>query len=827
MDTHNASRLIRRYTLAGIVVGFGFPFTAWVIEFVHDGLPWALDSIWQLHATNPSVWIIDTAPLVLGVFARQIGIAKHAEQARKESEARLQHIIDHAVEIICRTDMHGRFTFVNAAMSRILQYSREELIGQHYSRILHPDSREAARALYVSQLKQRTPTAYHEVRVLCKDGTSLWFGQNVRLVMERGHVVGFQTIGRDITERKRAEDVLRGREELLRRIVETVEDGIYIVDRSGKMTFANAAVERILGVSREEIAQRAFNDPVWQLTTVDGKPFPDDQQPFSQIMRSKQPVFNVEQSVLHPDGRRVILSINAAPLLDDNGQVSGEVAVMTDITERKAVERMKNEFVSTVSHELRTPLTSIVGSLGLVMGGAAGEVSPQARAMLDIAHKNSARLVSLINDILDIEKIESGKMVFQFKPLELMLLIDQAVESLRAYADQYGVRLEITEQVAGARVNADENRLIQVLTNLLSNAVKFSPKNDVVTISVARRDHTLRVQVRDRGRGIPPEFRARIFQRFAQADSSDTRQRGGTGLGLSIAKAIVEKHGGHIGFESELGVGTLFFFELPEWQAPDIHPAAPVEGASAALPARILVCEDDRDIATLLMLMLEQAGFQADIARDAARAKQLLAQTRYAAMTLDIALPDQNGLALFRELRGKAETRNLPVIFVSVTAQEGRAELNGDAVMVVDWIDKPIDQDRLTAAVRQAVGQPSSRTPRILHVEDDPDICQVVAGIVTNFAQVETAKSLEEARARLQQATYDLILLDLTLGDGSGAELIPHLCRASPNVPIVIFSANEVEEVMANQVAAALVKSRATNEQLLKTIQTLVDRQGD
>jgi DNA-binding response OmpR family regulator len=167
------------------------------------------------------------------------------------------------------------------------------------------------------------------------------------------------------------------------------------------------------------------------------------------------------------------------------------------------------------------------------------------------------------------------------------------------------------------------------------------------------------------------------------------------------------------------------------------------------------------------------------------------------------------------------------VIFVSVTAQEGRAELNGDAVMVVDWIDKPIDQDRLTAAVRQAVGQPSSRTPRILHVEDDPDICQVVAGIVTNFAQVETAKSLEEARARLQQATYDLILLDLTLGDGSGAELIPHLCRASPNVPIVIFSANEVEEVMANQVAAALVKSRATNEQLLKTIQTLVDRQGD
>ncbi len=702
MDTPSAFRLIRRYTRVGVVFGFVFPLAAWAIEFGHDGLPWALGSIWRLHATNPSVWIIDTAPLVLGILARQIGIAKHAE------------------------------------------------------------------------------------------------------------------------------DTLREREELLHRIVETTADGIYVVDRDGKMTFANAALERILGATREEIARRAFNDQAWKITTVDGKPFPDELQPYAQVMRTKKPVYNVEQVVTCPNGTEVIVSINAAPLTDASGEIVGEVGTLSDITERKAVERLKNEFVSTVSHELRTPLTSIVGSLGLIMGGAAGAVSLQARAMLDIAHKNSERLVLLINDILDIEKIESGKMVFHFKPLDLLTVVEQAVEANRGYAEKLGVSFKLVERVNDATVNADDNRLIQALNNLLSNAAKFTPRNATVDVTVTRRDNTFRVSVRDKGPGVSEEFRKRIFQRFAQADSSDTRQKGGTGLGLSISKVIVEKHGGHIGFESEIGKGATFYFELPEWrEAAVVALAEPAEPPVRVSRSRILVCEDDRDIATLLTMMLEQAGFQVDIALNAAQAKELLAQSDYAAMTLDIALPDQDGLALFRELRAKEETRNLPVIFVSAQAQEGRTELNGDAVMVVDWIDKPIDQVRLMAAVRQALGHHPNRTPRILHVEDDPDVCQVVAGVLANLAEVQTAKSLEEARARLQEETYDLVLLDLTLSDGSGAELIPHLRRASPSVPVVIFSAHEVAEEMANQVAAALVKSRATNEQLLKTIQALVNRQGE
>lgn len=238
------------------------------------------------------------------------------------------------------------------------------------------------------------------------------------------------------------------------------------------------------------------------------------------------------------------------------------VSIIRDITERKAIERMKSEFVSVVSHELRTPLTAIRGALGLVVGGVVGEVAAPARQMLEIAVSNSDRLVRLINDILDVEKIESGGVAFAMQPLALQPLIVQAVAANDAYAAQFCVRLAIVSTTE-AVVCADSDRLMQVLTNLISNAVKFSPPDSVATISVEQVGMSVRISVTDCGPGIPHGFRTRIFQKFAQADSSDTRQKGGTGLGLSISKAIIERCGGVIGFASEEGQGATFYFELP------------------------------------------------------------------------------------------------------------------------------------------------------------------------------------------------------------------------------------------------------------------------
>jgi signal transduction histidine kinase len=236
-------------------------------------------------------------------------------------------------------------------------------------------------------------------------------------------------------------------------------------------------------------------------------------------------------------------------------------------TERKRLERLKDEFVSTVSHELRTPLTSIAASLGLLRGKAAGILSEPVARLLEIAHNNSQRLVRLVNDILDIEKLESGQSVFDFKQVEVRSLVKQTVESIRGFAEGHRVKIRIEAAVAVNDVRADTDRLAQVVTNLLSNAIKFSPPDSEVVVSVEQetRADTVRITVRDHGDGIPAGFKTRIFERFAQADGTNARRKGGTGLGLSIAKQIVDRLCGQIGFADASGGGTTFHLELPIW----------------------------------------------------------------------------------------------------------------------------------------------------------------------------------------------------------------------------------------------------------------------
>ena len=239
-------------------------------------------------------------------------------------------------------------------------------------------------------------------------------------------------------------------------------------------------------------------------------------------------------------------------------------ATKDELDEQKRLEQLKNEFVSMVSHELRTPLTSIHGALGLINTGAMGVVSAEARQLLDVAFRNSQRLVRLVDDILDLQKIESGAVPFQLRPLEIGVVLEQAIEANQAYAKRLGVALALQGFPRDARVQADADRLMQVMSNLLSNAAKFSPRGETVTVAAARRGKTIQVAVTDRGPGVPEEFRDRIFQKFAQADSSRVGEKGGTGLGLSITKAIVERLGGSIVYDCEPGSGTTFSFELPE-----------------------------------------------------------------------------------------------------------------------------------------------------------------------------------------------------------------------------------------------------------------------
>lgn len=343
-----------------------------------------------------------------------------------------------------------------------------------------------------------------------------------------------------------------------RTILETIADAIITIDENSLISSFNPAAENIFGYRADEI----IGQNVSVLLPKDERQLHEGYTKNSSLNAPR--VINQARDLngRRKDGSIFPLELHVAPM--EFGGRHSFVGTLRDITERKRMDKMKNEFVSTVSHELRTPLTSIRGALGLVVGGAVGEFSEKARSVLQIAGNNTERLLLLINDILDIQKIESGEMSFDFQQMELMPFIEKAVRDNKAYGEQHNVTFKITQRLEQGSVFADPDRLMQVMSNLLSNAAKFSPVDSTVEIRVARQDNGFQISIVDHGSGIPVEFQPKLFDKFTQADSTDTRKIGGTGLGLSIAKMMVEKHGGKIDFISKPGEGATFFVDLPE-----------------------------------------------------------------------------------------------------------------------------------------------------------------------------------------------------------------------------------------------------------------------
>jgi len=488
------------------------------------------------------------------------------------------------------------------------------------------------------------------------------------------------------------------------------------------------------------------------------------------------------------------------------------VAVVRDISERRRVEQMKAEFVSTVSHELRTPLTSIAGSLGLLAGGAAGALPEKAARLIGIAQSNSQRLVRLINDILDVEKLEAGKLEMNLQPLDLRAVAARSIEGARGFAEALGVEFRLSEGVE-APIRGDADRLIQVVTNLLSNAAKFSPKGGEVTVGVHSEARIARLSVADKGPGIPEAFRSRIFSKFAQADSSDTRAKGGTGLGLVIAREIAERHGGRLWFESTEGEGATFHLDLP------------LAGEAARAPGdgpRVLVVEDDADAAATLRAMLEAEGVAVDWVETAEGALSAVEAHSYVAALVDLGLPDRDGISLIRSLRATTEGRGLPLVVVSGDVARGRRR--GKALEVMDWLDKPIDAQRLRAAVAAIRRRTHADRPLILHVDDDRDILDVTRAALAETAEVVGAQSLAEARERIGARRPDLIILDVGLPDGSGLDLLPGLGGGGEEVPVIVYSAQEADQQLAAQVEAVLTKSRTSLTDLVRTVRRLSAR---
>ncbi len=586
-------------------------------------------------------------------------------------------------------------------------------------------------------------------------------------------------------------------EQRLRTLFETAVDAIVTIDQAGLIEGVNVVVKRILGYEPSELVGQHVGVlmPSRHRERLEQylRHYPND--PSAKLIAATQ-----EAVAVRKDGTEFPVEMSVSEMrLGDRRMFTG---IVRDITERKRIDQLKSEFVSTVSHELRTPLTSIRGALGLVAGGRVGAISNEAQEMVNIALNNSGRLVRLINDILDVEKIQSGRLDFEIQQLDLSRVIKDAIAANDGFALEHDSQIVLASEPEPVLVYADSDRLAQVFANLISNAVKFSPAGEAVAIRTQVTADRVRVDVRDRGPGVPEKFEKRLFERFAQADASDSRPTSGTGLGLSISKAIVERMSGTIGYEPAEGGGSRFYFELP------IAKAVVREARSDA--RRVLVCEDEPDIALLLGKILAIEGYLVDAAPDLATATKLLGEHDYAAVTLDLKLGEDNGLDLLEEIRHRAGS--IPVVVVSAIGDEASRELNGGALSVVDWITKPIDETRLVASIQSAT-HASGRT-RLLHVEDDTDLSDMVRTLLADIGSLTNVRSIREARERLEWETYDLILLDMGLPDGDGTELLPFV----GNTPVIVFSAREAESAASENIVAALVKSRVTEQALREAI---------
>jgi len=508
------------------------------------------------------------------VSGQDVTDQRQVEMALHSSEARYREVVENSLGFVFTCSMEGRLTSLNAFTAETLGYRSEVLTGR-LAELLDAAGLAAFQDCLRTLMKQdewqgalplrRSDGVYR--RIACRSRLMALPGERPFIIIH----------GTDVTEQFEAEQALHMATRQRELILESVGDGIYGIDLEGRVTFINQAGAHALGYTPEQLTGRDLHEVIHH-SHADGTPYSKSTNPILQALRRCESIRMRDEVFWRHDGAAFPVEYSANPLIED-GLISGMVVAFQDVSERRRLERMKDEFISTVSHELRTPLTSLRASLGLISSGTLDKRPEKQRQMLDMAIGNSDRLIRLVNDILDFEKVEKGKLAFDRQPVEAIDLLRRAADVAYSTANQrhIGVRVE----APSAQVLADEERILQVLNELVVNAIKFSPPDTSIRLSAQpvsagaenaaaeRRDPESRTEVcftvEDQGRGIAPEKLERIFDRFQQGDATDSRALGGTGLGLALCRSIVEQHGGRIWAESTPGEGSRFHFTLPAY----------------------------------------------------------------------------------------------------------------------------------------------------------------------------------------------------------------------------------------------------------------------
>jgi PAS domain S-box-containing protein len=765
------------------------------------------------------------------------------ENTLRQSEERYRELIENANDIVYTVDLSGRFTSLNTAGERLTGYTREEALRMNIAEVIGPDDAERVRQRIANNLASERQSNF-ELEIFAKDGSSVTMDISSRLIVQDGVVVGIQGIGRDVTERKRAEAELRAREAQLSEAQQIAHVGSWEFDAATGEVKWSDELWRIFGLDRREFGL-SFSE---YLAMV----HPDDQEAVKSIDEKFQQAktdFDHNYRIVQPDGAvRVIRGIGRI-ICDEHGQMVKMTGTDQDITEQKRIEaeleqardaalestRLKSEFLANMSHEIRTPMNGVIGMTGLLLDT---ELSAEQQDFAETIRSSGDALLTIINDILDFSKMEAGKLNFETLDFDLSKAIESTVELLadRAHAKRVELASLIFRDVP-AGLRGDPGRLRQVLTNLIGNAIKFTELGEVVVRAQKENetdnDVRIRFTVSDTGIGISEAAQRNLFRAFVQADGSTTRKYGGTGLGLAISKQLVELMGGQIGVTSVKGKGSAFWFTATfEKQVSQVSPQSEIQSLSGL---RALIVDDNATNRKILSHQLNSWDATSAEADSGARALELMRSAAakgapHDIAILDLMMPGMDGFELARAIKSDPSISAVPLVLLTSYGQRGDCATAEEAGIAA-YITKPVRQSQLFQCLTSVLSQPATE-PTIAHKEaailtkhtvaekkplshklillaEDNTVNQKVAvrQLQKLGYRADAVANGQEVLEALGRIAYDLVLMDCQMPEMDGYEATAEIRRregTSKHTLIVAMTAHALDGDRMKCIAAGM-----------------------
>lgn len=761
-------------------------------------------------------------------------------------------LLEAAPDAMVIVDELGRITLVNAQTERIFGYDRAELLGRPVE-VLVPERLQSRhvghRVGYFADPHPRPMGAGLELHGRRKDGSEFPIEISLSPLATEDGVLAISAI-RDVSERHRAQEVFRD-------LLEAAPDAMVIADQEGRIVRVNSQAERLFGYARQEMVG-------WRLEVLMPERYRRNhvkhRTGYFINPRARPMGAGLELYGLRSDGSEFPIEISLSPIQTEEGTLV--ISAIRDISERRQLEdevqqrsaeleeqnrqvqeasRLKSEFLANMSHELRTPLNAIIGFAELMYDGKVGAVSDDHKEFLGDILTSSRHLLQLINDVLDLAKVEAGKLDFRPEEVDLRKLVAEVRDILRTIAARKRIPIVVAISPEITTVTLDASKLKQVLYNFLSNALKFTEDEGQVAVRVSPEGaEAFRLEVEDSGIGIRPEDMARLFVEFQQLDAGAAKRYAGTGLGLALTKRIVEAQGGTVGLRSRLGVGSVFHAVLPrvatvikESRSASLGEAsgrfATPRGAGTPTPAlpghgpRILVIENDPQECVWLVEALAGAGYAVEVAVTCAEAVQRCREQHFDGITLDLLLPDGSGWEVLRAIRTESANRDTPVVVVTVLANSGAAA--GFAVQ--EFLSKPVRPEELVAALERAgIGHGEAR--KVLVVDDDNGILKLMDVTLRRLGYEPLCAS--DGRTGLNVAAEsrpDAVVLDLMMPEVDGFEFLERFraTTAGRSTPVFVWTGKELttqDWTRLHAGAEAVIQKEESGQNLLEQLQLYV-----